>query len=193
MSKLDYLTIAIVGACILAIIFLIYKMTDLFKGDKPLDKIEIAADSIETDADSIYDYDIDNVVDSAATKANSSTDNAVTTTPATSTPATTKELDAASSGAEDDVNSKTYGGNYTHPGGDFMVIAGAFTQKSLARQEVNRLKKKGYSTAGMEIFDRGKYAVVLVDQFNNMAAAERLVKKLESEGIKCYVKMKEPS
>lgn len=203
MSRLDYLTIAIVGACILAIIFLVYKMTDLFSGGKQDDKIEAVRDTVETEEDDVYDYEIDENVDS--TSGNVATDNTTASNPATSTPSTKpattntttsaeKEVDASSTAAEDDGASdgKSYGGNYTYPGGDFMVIAGAFTQKASARREVERLKKKGYSTAGLEIFDRGKYAVVLVDQFGNMADAERLVKKLEGDGVKAYIKMKQP-
>ncbi len=200
MSRLDYLTIAIVGACILAIIFLVYKMTDLFNGGKQDDKIETVRDTVETEEDEVYDYEIDEKVDS--TSGNAATDNTSSSKPATSTPATTttssssssKEMDASSTASEDDgaTDGKSYGGNYSYPGGDFMVIAGAFTQKASARKEVNRLKKKGYSTAGLEIFDRGKYAVVMVDQFGNMADAERLIKKLEGDGIKAYIKMKQP-
>jgi cell division septation protein DedD len=202
MSRLDYLTIAIVGACILAIIFLVYKMTDLFNSGKQDDKIESLKDSVETETDDVYDYEIEEKVDS--TGGNATSDNATSTQPAatnsatattaTTEPPTSDELDASASPSEDDNTGggKSYGGNYSYPGGAFMVIAGAFTQKASARKEVDRLKKKGYATAGLEIFDRGKYAVVLVDQFGNMADAERLVKKLQGDGIKAYIKMKQP-
>ena len=201
MSRLDYLTIAIVGACILAIIFLVYKMTDLFNSGKQDDKIESLKDSVETETDDVYDYEIEENVDSTGgsaasdkTTPSASASSTTTSTPSTAAPTTEKELDASTSPSEDDGDSsgKSYGGNYSYPGGAFMVIAGAFTQKASARKEVDRLKKKGYATAGLEIFDRGKYAVVLVDQFGNMADAERLVKKLQGEGIKAYIKMKQP-
>ncbi|MEZ4935043.1 MAG: hypothetical protein R2788_23290 [Saprospiraceae bacterium] len=56
---------------------------------------------------------------------------------------------------------------------------------------MQQLKKLGYNNATVENFDRGKYDVILVDRFDNMAAAERLVKDLKAEGIKSYVKAKE--
>jgi hypothetical protein len=46
MSRLDYITIAIVAVCILAIVFLVYKMTDLFKGETPADLTETVTHSV---------------------------------------------------------------------------------------------------------------------------------------------------
>lgn len=206
MSKLDYVTIAIVGICILAIVFLVYKMTNVFNGDSSKDKTEIPADSVETEDEGVYDYEIDNNVDSTAGQSSGTT---TTTQPATTTTPSDKAGTSASSApAEDDAPTTTSnsGGtksttstgsastdsepktNYSE--GKFMVLAGSFSKKAFAEAQVKKLDKMGYDNARVEIFDRGKYAVVLVDRFDNMAEAERLVKKLSGDGVKSYVKIK---
>lgn len=207
MSKLDYVTIAIVGICILAIVFLVYKMTNVFNGDSSKDKTEIPADSVETEDDSVYDYEIDNNVDSTGGQSSGTT---TTTQPATTTttPADKAGTSASSAPAEDDAptttsnsggtKSTTSAGSATtdsepkanYSEGKFMVLAGSFSKKAFAEAQVKKLDKLGYDNARVEIFDRGKYAVVLVDRFDNMAEAERLVKKLSGDGVKSYVKIK---
>ncbi|MBI5915073.1 MAG: SPOR domain-containing protein [Bacteroidetes bacterium] len=203
MSKLDYVTVSIVAICILAIGFLVYKMTNLFQGDKPADKIETVTDSVEVEDDGVYDYEIDENVDSTGTVSKTggaATDAAPTTKPATK-PADNKEVSAGDAAAEDDAETANPGTSTTNTttassekasdtGGKFMVLAGSFTKKNFADAQVKKLNKMGYDNARSEIFDRGKYAVVLVDRFDNMAAAEKLVKKLNADGVKSYVKMK---
>ncbi len=206
MSKLDYVTIAIVGICILAIVFLVYKMTNVFNGDSSKDKTEIPADSVETEDEGVYDYEIDNNVDSTGGQSSGTTTTTQPTT--TTTPSDKAGTSASSAPAEDDAPTTTSnsGGtksttstgststdsepktNYSE--GKFMVLAGSFSKKAFAEAQVKKLDKMGYDNARVEIFDRGKYAVVLVDRFDNMAEAERLVKKLSGDGVKSYVKIK---
>lgn len=77
-----------------------------------------------------------------------------------------------------------------YPSGKYMVISGGFSVKASADILVTKLHKLGYENARVEPFDRGKYAAVIVDRFDNMSEAERLVKKLKEDGIKSYVKAK---
>ncbi|MCF8245286.1 MAG: SPOR domain-containing protein [Saprospiraceae bacterium] len=205
MSKLDYVTIAIVGICILAILFLVYKMTNVFNSENPKDKTEIAVDPVETEDDGVYDYEIDKNVDSTGINGNASSDKTSTTKPSTSsTTSDIEETSASSAPAEDDATETTGSNPTTNTGssasdnsekasysnGKFMVLAGSFTKKALAESQVKKLNKLGYVNARVELFDRGKYAVVLVDRFSNMAEAERTVKKLNGDGVKSYVKTK---
>lgn len=211
MSKLDYVTIAIVGICIMAILFLVYKMTNVFKEGKQTEKTEIAADSVETEAEDVYDYEIDESVDSTgstSSKGNAVSDQTTATKPATtSVPAEKAETSAANTKGEDEIEdaveeatgvkstkpSKSSAGeeaSSTYAGGKYMVIAGSFKIKESADKTVAKLKKLGYENARVELFDHGKYAVVLVDRFDNMAEAERLVKKLGGDSVKSYVKAK---
>lgn len=206
MSKLDYVTIAIVGICIMAILFLVYKMTNVFNGNKEKPATEIAADSTEAEDEDVYDYEIDQNVDSTGTGAGST---ASDKTSATQQPAaSTKETSASSAPAEDDAVEEP-AANTTKPAktsagssasdtaehtdfseGKYMVLAGSFSKKAGAEAQVKSLKKLGYDNAKLEIFDRGKFAVVVVDRFDNMADAERLVKKLNGDSVKSYVKAK---
>ncbi len=207
MSKLDYVTIAIVGICIMAILFLVYKMTNVFKGDKATEKTELTVDSLNSEDDDVYDYEIDENVDSTGTNASSaSTDNTSASKPSKTSVETKTETSASSSPAEDDLedavqaatDTKSSRGNSatdsaekaTYSEGKYMVLAGSFSKKAFAQDHVKKLNKLGYENAHVEIFDRGKYAVVLVDRFNNMADAERLVKKLSADSVKSYVKVK---
>ncbi len=209
MSKLDYVTIAIVGICIMAILFLVYKMTNVFKDGKQPDKTEIAADNVESE--DVYDYEIDETVDSTSdqgAKGNAVSDQSTATKPATtSVPADKAETSVADTKGEDEVQeaveeatgakttkpAKPIAGETaeaTYPDGKYMVIAGSFKVKESADKTVSKLRKLGYDNARVELFDRGKFAVVMVDRFGNMAEAERLVKKLGGDGIKSYVKAK---
>jgi cell division septation protein DedD len=199
MSKLDYITVGIVALCILAIGFLVYKMTDLFNSDKPADKIEAAPDTVEVEDDDVYDYELKDEIDSTKAATDSAGQPGVSTPPATkpsttttttTTPPTEKPASTTTPSANDKPATTGTSSTYSSDG-KFMVIAGAFTQKSSARAEADRLKKMGYKSASVEIFDRGKYAVILVDRFDNMADAERLQKKLKADKVAAYIKLKD--
>ncbi|HHM21495.1 MAG TPA: SPOR domain-containing protein [Bacteroidetes bacterium] len=182
MSRLDYITIGIVAACILAIVFLVYKMTDLFDDQPADDTIENTSGEVEEESGDVYDYNVDSV----ETAGEAATDSVAAPEESTEEGAT-----AAESGEEVRFTPDPATATPVRKRGKFMVIAGTFSQKDNAKKQLRQLKKLGYTNASVEIFDRGKYAVVLVDRFNNMAAAERLVKDLRAEGISSYVKVKE--
>ena len=195
MSRLDYITIAIVAACILAIIFLVYKMTDLFNEKPATDPIENEVSQVEEEPeDTTYHYDIDkgSSEDGEATTDTESTtsadENSTSGTDGSSTDANTSDEDESTSSSPPPTTS--YDSNSS---GKFMVIAGTFQQKASAKRQLQKLKNLGYSDAAIEPFDRGKYDVVLAGRFDNMADAERLVKDLKAEEISSYVKIKERS
>lgn len=189
MSKLDYVTVAIVAICILAIVFFVSKMTDLF-GDKPAtDQIETVNTPVETE-DDIYDGSTETEeIDDAENDGDAETDQA--DAPSSSEDLEEgKEFDAGSSSAEDDIEkvetpSASYGST-----GRYMVLAGNFKVKANAKKYAAELRSMGYEHAKVELFDRGKYAVVLVDRFGSMSSAERLVNSLKKDGVSSYVKTK---
>ncbi|MFN7118066.1 MAG: SPOR domain-containing protein, partial [Saprospiraceae bacterium] len=74
--------------------------------------------------------------------------------------------------------------------GDYLVLAGSFSVRANADTEVSRLQKMGYANAEVSPFNRGKFAVVLVDRFTDMADAQALVKELKSKGVDSYVQEK---
>jgi len=71
-----------------------------------------------------------------------------------------------------------------------MVIAGSYRQKSNAENQVSKLRKLGYSDSSVENFNRGSYAVVLVDRFSSYSDAKALVRKLAGDGVEAMIKEK---
>ncbi len=194
MSRLDYITIAIVAACILAIIFLVYKMTDLFNEQPVVDPIESEVDKVEQE-DSTYNYNID---EDSPEEGEASTDTEPTSSADENADSDSNNSSTTSDYDEEDKTpppTNTISSSQTPrpSSGRYMVIAGTFAQKASAKKQLQKLKKMGYSDATIEPFDRGKFDVVLAGRFDNMADAERLVKDLTAEDIKSYVKMKERS
>lgn len=89
--------------------------------------------------------------------------------------------------ATNNTSTRTYSNS-----GAFMVLAGSFSVRANADNQVSKLKRLGYSNARVEPFDRGAYAVVLVDRFDRESEARALVKELKSDHrIESYVKRKE--
>lgn len=202
MSKLDYVTIAIVAVCILAIVFFVYKMTDLFGDQTGTTNIETVSDPVETE-DDVYDpsvEDSDETEEDLNEEETGTADSDQENAPATNDEDLEEEeenLDASTSEGEDDDEEDSSSDDSASPEpsygstGKYMVIAGTYAKKDNANQAVNRLKRLGYDNARVEIFDRGKYALVMVDRFSTMSSAERLITSLKKDGVKSYVKTKE--
>ncbi len=191
MSRLDYVTIGIVAVCIIALAFLLYKTTNLFGGGEP----ETPPNTTLTDTTAIDpyaydDYDTSSILPGAdedlddnevvpfeeepETGANTTASQPSTSTPRAST--TTEEPPRTVSAAE--------------RSGDYLVLAGSFSVRANAETEVNRLQKMGYTNAEVSPFNRGKFAVVLVDRFTDMTEAQALVKELKAKGVESYVQEK---
>ena len=68
-----------------------------------------------------------------------------------------------------------------------MVLAGSYRQRVNADNQVARLRKMGYNSAEVSLFDRGSYAVVLVDRFSTYGDAKRLVNELAAKGVDAIV------
>jgi cell division septation protein DedD len=75
----------------------------------------------------------------------------------------------------------------TYSEGKYMVIAGTFRQMANADRMVSRLRKMGYNETRISKFDRGKYAVALVNRFSSLNSARQLERDLESKGIDAEV------
>ena len=82
----------------------------------------------------------------------------------------------------------TTGGSST---GEYMVVAGSFSQRFNAENQVKYLKDLGYSNASVEIFNNGALASALVDRFTSQDAAKRLVSELKGKGVEAIVKKKQ--
>lgn len=178
MSKQDILTVSIVSICVIAIILLVIRLTKAAKDDasktQNTQQVETEPEPPITDADTSFMQD-----DSSMQMMNEPAETAHdfdehSTASKHSTPSSSENTTTESSST-----------------GRYMVLAGSYTKRANADKMVSKLKKKGYSNAGVEIFDRGKFAVILVDRFDDLESARSLQQRLKADGFDCYVKLKQ--
>lgn len=75
-------------------------------------------------------------------------------------------------------------------GGQHLVIAGNFTQLVNAEQQVQKLKKAGFTDAEVVNFDLSEYHTVCAGRFADINEARKLVKKLKDyHKIDAYVRI----
>ncbi len=212
MSRLDYVTIAIVAVCVAALVYLIYMTTNLL-GDSG--EPDTAAETTppagsEDQQDDTYYFDDQGRIEgdeqdatqeeTPATgsdvssdydyqrgedldKGRSSVGGAATSSP--------QEMDTRGGGIAEEGFSNTSSGSSPAAGsGRYMVIAGTFSVSANAQEMESKLRGMGYNNVVLEPFDRGKYTVVLVDRFGALSDAKSLVSELEGKGVTAYVKRK---
>lgn len=185
MSRLDYFTVAIVAICILAIIFLLYRTTDLFKSDNPGDLYppveEVVEDTLDAEVIDPADYDPEysGEADSDSTEVSEG---------AGSEPA---ETDTETE-ADDEEPAEGYEDLYKAGGGsgNYLVLAGSFEYRHNAENQAKRLKDLGYNDCEVVLFNRGKYATVLVNRYDGISDANALVTRLDGQNIEAYVHVK---
>ena len=190
MSRLDIFTIVVVVICVAAIIFLLYRTTDLFKSKDALNNPQLTEESLyEDDGGSGDDYSDDPYYDEDTTEFDFLADSASDSTTQPSTdyqPETTVEEETKPVQESKPVlNVEEMDGS-----GSFLVLAGAFTVMSNAEAHAIRVQSLGFSNAQVALFNRGKYATVLVDRFENKSDATALVSQLTDKGIESYVHLK---
>jgi cell division septation protein DedD len=195
MSRIDYFTVAIVGICIVAIVFLVYRMSDLFRADEVATATaqKTQEQQVELEDDGLFVYMEDGTIDSVPVGAGGATDE---TTQPDETPQPNPapaETPVPSDPPSDDssVSPNPGSGDKAFTEGDFMVFAGTFRQRNLAERRLDKLHALGYKQARMEVFDRGRFAVIIVDQYHRRDSADTLVRRLASDDIRSYVKVRE--
>jgi hypothetical protein len=72
-----------------------------------------------------------------------------------------------------------------------MVLAGSFRQRIYADERLRQLRKMGYPQATVSLFNRGTFAVVIVDRFATYTEAAQLAQELRRKGVDAMVKQKE--
>ena len=70
---------------------------------------------------------------------------------------------------------------------EFLVIAGTFRQEMNARRRVSDLMKAGFTRTEMKNFDRGTYAVALVNRSPQYAAAREIADRVRAAGFEATV------
>ena len=209
MSRLDWFTIAVVGICILAIIFLLAKTTSLLAGEqqKPTTHSEIIDEMGLNDDETIDPANFENESEGEEGESDSGTaasDNEATTdgeggsgddstADEEEDDSEGEEIAAAGSESSSSEGSSASSRSVAPPlgaGGDFMVIAGSFSIMENAEKFAGELQSKGYGEARVHKFNKGKFASVIVDRFEDSASASELVKELKAKGIESYLQRK---
>jgi hypothetical protein len=151
MSRLDYFTVAIVAICLAAIIFLLYRTTDLFKSEVPVDPPtqEEPAEEIIDPAD--YDPDLAGSQDTDSTAmADAAAEPQETANPAEDE----KEEEEPTEEPEAEAFSELYnaGGGV----GDFLVLAGSFEYRHNADNQAQSIEKIGLPGRRSSIVQQGE-------------------------------------
>lgn len=194
MSRLDYVTIGIVVVCIAALAFLLYKTTNIFGGDA---EEATVTNSTYQDTTAIDPYAYDDYSDTTAIlpSTDEDPDDNEVNTYEEETPTKTKQSGSSAattrteSATIDETDEETTTGASGREG-DYLVLAGSYRVKENAATEASRLRKLGYENAEVSPFNRGTFAVVLVDRFVNVGDAKAMVSQLKGKGVEAYVQEK---
>ena len=210
MSRLDIFTIVIVVVCVGAILFLLYKTTNIF-GSK-LDNQEIVTDTGEGEENDILDpADYEEYYDDPAGEGGAASD--VEDGVPSGSESTIVYDDEATAGGEEGIDyatddagsseAETSAGGDTYQSdtdftndkgsasdGDYLVLAGSFEFRHNADSYAKNLRNLGYTNAEVVMFNRGKYATVMVDRFFSSDQAMDLLNRLEKDGVDAYLHKK---
>jgi cell division protein FtsN len=204
MSRLDILTVVIVAICLAALGYLLFKTFNMIGGGPELDPdrteyTDTATDGLGTDdtydpyepetpqpveSESELTEDVPTVEGQegyAGTTGDNTNFDSDYAEPSDPAPATTPP--PASTPASTPATQSTTG----YSEGKYMVIAGTFRQLSNAERRVSELLKMGYSETRVSKFNRGAYAVALVNRFSSLSSARQLERELEAKGIEAEV------
>lgn len=215
MSRLDVITIAIVVICLAALGYLVYKIAGLYRTEEPAtplteaygnedapdeqtytdwdDEVAASGDDVDLDDDELGSYaDTDEAettdgsssydeseMDKGTGIAEGSQDDDDEPEENTSTSSNGSNSSSGSSSAA--------AANQANSSGQYMVIAGQFRQRSNADSYASKLRGMGYNNTQVKLFDRGSFAVVLVDRFDSYSSAKRLVDELTGKGVDAIV------
>jgi cell division protein FtsN len=207
MSKLDYVTIAIVAICFAAIIFLIVKITQLMNRDQPKlepNRIEetLGKQEVPDTAKDTYDgtqEEKGTTPEEAATPVPGAGEPGAQTEGSTEEDRFGEEVADEPLADEESPDYKTAGDEELTPRGGqetaqqaesfragtatgrYMVFAGSFRYKHNAEAMVRRLKQLGYENARVGYFNKGTYAVAVVGQYADATQARSTVDELENK------------
>lgn len=203
MSKLDFLTVVIVGILLFALGFLIYQTMNLMNTDTE-EQVEIAPPPNEvTDAD-LEAYDIENKdIDNNTADAETNQEGTEDEYPIDGADADDDTVEDAQDLAQEEEgpvdgtvdidNAKAADKETTQIStktGEYLIMGGSFRQRSNADNMVKRLHKLGFDDAAVYLFNRGAYAVAVVDRYDSWSKANATKKELQSQGIEVFMMKK---
>ncbi|NRB50319.1 MAG: SPOR domain-containing protein [Saprospiraceae bacterium] len=203
MSKLDSFTVLIVGLCLAALGYLVYKTIKLreLKNASPITSIQVQENKETTPPDTLTFDDEGRIVDPIAAEEGDLDDEDLSVNNGTlveeeegsadedeSPTQETEPIAAKEKEPEEEVPASF--DTETAAAGDFLVLAGSFKQKANAEAQVRRLKQLGFDDARVASFNGGSLAVALVGRFTDAKSANKLATEVETKGIDAFVKRK---
>lgn len=208
MSRLDWFTIVLVTLLLGALGFLIYKTVQLIQQDDnkaPKTELSMAGDATAAPADDAPapgadDQDLDDdeltydpqEIEAPAEKETTTTSRQADTNTNTAsekkrTPATEPSRTATAEETTPKGGTPTSYSSTSNTGA-FMVVAGSFSLRHNADNQVDYLKKMGYKDAKVEMTQNGALASAMVGRFSSRSGAQKLVEELKGKGIDAIVK-----
>ncbi|MCB0629212.1 MAG: SPOR domain-containing protein [Saprospiraceae bacterium] len=213
MSRLDWFTIILVTLLLGALGFLIYRTVQLIQqDDSKAPKTELAAapntdnaqtpgsaqsdntTSPDTDEQDLDDDELSydpQEVEAPTKKEETTTDRTAKT--ATNTAAEKKPAPEPTRTASAETTPKggtptSYSSSST---GEYMVVAGSFSLRHNADNQVSYLKEIGYKNARVVMTKGGALASAMVDRFADRNSANKLIDELKGKGVEAIVKKEE--
>lgn len=198
MRRLDWFTVAIIAVCLaLAVVLIVIGVRKFMGNDNNLNNPTTTVyDEIENETTDTYPATAAEEVSNPATPATQEEEPAnVTTTDYDNQDLNFDWLDedekTTVKNSSNTNSNRSTTRSYSNVG-SYMVLAGTFSVVQNAESHASNLRNKGYSNTRVERFDKGAYAVVLVDRFSSESEARKLVRELSSDhGIESYVKTKQ--
>lgn len=160
------------------------------------DEVAAAGDDVDLDDDELGSYaDTDeasttdgNSNNYSSDEMDSGTDIAEESSSSSSSNDSSSEAGQGGSGATEPATAATYDNTPRSTStGKYMVIAGSYRQRTNADNQAAKLRGMGYNNTEVTLFDRGTFAVVLVDRFSSYGDAKRLVNELTGKGVDAII------
>jgi cell division protein FtsN len=184
MSKIDYITIAVVVICISLLGLVFWKVADLNWTEENIQETEESVQMEEEEEAAPFldeNYDVTDFV------AEDSASDAIETNPVVvPEEEKIKEKVIIKEPAEETKPVKVAEkveaiAPVNTIKEEYLVWGGSFSTRLGAEEEQAKFKKLGYNKAEVSLFDKGKYAVVIVGRYPTQAQAQALVNELKSK------------
>lgn len=176
MSRLDYLTIGIIAVIVLAVLYLVYKMTDLFQSNALETPPPIEQPVTEPEYD-YYDEPYDTLNQDTFPAEDDEIDYSEPAYDETSTVDDTPEYTYEDEQPLSDTDTE----------GEYFVLAGTFSIRENADRMVAQLQRLGYEQARVGIFNGGKFAGAIICCYPSPQAAREDAALLNAQGIEAVV------
>jgi cell division protein FtsN len=184
MSKIDYITIAVVVICISLLGLVFWKVADLNWTEENIQETEESVQVDDTEEAAPFldeNYDVtDFVAEDSASDAMETTPVVVPEEEKTKEKVNIKEpvIETKPVKVPEKVEAIAPVNTLKE---EYLVWGGSFSTRLGAEEEQAKFKKLGYNKAEVSLFDKGKYAVVIVGRYPTQAQAQALVNELRSK------------